>query len=94
MKKLMALVVAVFLSCPALSLAGTTVKSGKSNADNRVGPTGGTANEGGSANRATTVKGSKSNSDNRVGPTGESTNQGGTADRATSVKSSKSNGSD
>jgi len=90
MKKMIALVVMVFMLCPGLSLAAggepnggsvdtaTTVKSGKSNADNRV--------KGGSAKAATSVKSGKSNSSDR--------GKGGNADAATTVKSSKSNSSE
>ncbi len=91
MKKLIVLLVAVFMSCPGLSLAaddapkggtvdaaGTTVKSGKSNADNRV--------KGGGTDAATTVKSSKSNSSDR--------GKGGSVDAGTTVKSGKSNTSE
>ena len=59
----------------------TTVKSSKSNSQDRLGGTGG-----GSPAEATTVKSSKSNSSDRLGGTG-----GGSPAEATTVKGSKSN---
>jgi hypothetical protein len=76
------------------TFAGTTVRSGKSNSSDRVGPAGENTDEGGSADRASTVKSSKSNSSERVGPAGGSKDEGGTAGQATTVKGSKSNTSE
>lgn len=93
MNKLSALVVAVLMACPALSLAGersgaggnatesTTVKSSKSNSSERSG-----GSAGGGAAAGTTVKGSKSNTSERSGG-----NAGGGAAEGTTVKSGKSN---
>jgi hypothetical protein len=92
MKKLIVLLVTVFMSCPFLSLAadgepkggnvdgaGTTVKSSKSNSSDR--------GSGSSGDAATSVKSGKSNSSDR--------GKGGTVDAAgTTVKSSKSNSSE
>lgn len=89
MNKVIALMLTVFIACPALSFAGeggstggsvveeTTVKSGKSNSSDRS-----STNAGGSAAQGTTVKSSKSNSSERSG--------GNTAE-GTTVKGSKSN---
>ncbi len=93
MRKAVVLLVAVMMLAPALSRAGSTVKSGKSNSDLVTG---------------TTVKSGKSNSDNRVGGDPSGTTTGGAEgaaasarggqDRvpagATTVKSGKSNTSE
>ena len=93
MNKLSALVVALVIACPAMSVAGdgsgaggivtesTTVKSSKSNSSER---TGGAAGADGA--EATTVKGSKSNTSERAGGSA-----GGGAVEGTTVKSGKSN---
>lgn len=86
MKRLITLLAVALLSCPGLSLAGTSVKSSGSNSDNRTGNAQG-ENTAGGAERATSVRSGKSNSDNRVNP-GDT---GNGVDAATTVKSGKSN---
>jgi hypothetical protein len=96
MKSAIVLLVAVMVLHPALSVAGddppsgavdaaSTVRSGKSNSDNRVGA---------GVDAATSVKSGKSNSDNRAGGSAGNAGNGAGSERGTTVKSSKSNTND